>query len=147
MKPDLKAITAETPLRLAIAAAMAFPDGSMTESGLRKEAGRGRLVIERIAGKDYTTLQAIAEMRKLCRAQQKDRDFGSNRPDGPQTEGLSRPPFGASKTEEQRSAQESARMKLADLRQRLKQPSETTSTGRPRRARATVTHLRSGSQT
>lgn len=39
----------------------------MTASGLRKEAARGRLVIERIAGKDYTTLAAIADMRKLCR--------------------------------------------------------------------------------
>ena len=28
----------------------------MTASGLRREAGRGRLVIERAAGKDYTTL-------------------------------------------------------------------------------------------
>ena len=44
------------PLRLKIAAALAYPDGSMTASGLRREAGRGRLVIERTAGKDYTTL-------------------------------------------------------------------------------------------
>ncbi len=44
------------PLRLSVAAAIAFPDGSMSASGLRREAARGRLVIERIAGKDYTTL-------------------------------------------------------------------------------------------
>ena len=49
----------ETPLRLDVAAALAYPDGSMTASGLRREAGRGRLAIERIAGKDYTTLAAI----------------------------------------------------------------------------------------
>jgi len=55
-------------LRLAVAAEMVFgKDGGMTASGLRKEARRGRLVIERIAGKDYTTLRAIADMRKLCR--------------------------------------------------------------------------------
>lgn len=60
------AITGETPLRLAEAAEIAFPGGGMTASGLRKEASRGRLVIERIAGKDYTTLAAIADMRKLC---------------------------------------------------------------------------------
>src|ERR1700675_1009998 len=35
-----------TPLRLAVAAATAFPDGSMTASGLRRECARGRLVIE-----------------------------------------------------------------------------------------------------
>jgi hypothetical protein len=39
----------------------------MTASGLRREADRGRLIVERIAGKDYTTLQAIADMRRLCR--------------------------------------------------------------------------------
>ena len=52
------------PLQLGVAARLAYPDGSMTASGLRKEAGRGRLAIERVAGKDYTTLSAIAEMRR-----------------------------------------------------------------------------------
>jgi hypothetical protein len=56
-----------TPLRLKIAAELAFPSGDMTASGLRREADRGRLIVERIAGKDYTTLQAIADMRRLCR--------------------------------------------------------------------------------
>jgi hypothetical protein len=31
----------------------------MTASGLRREAARGRLVIERTAGKDYTINQSI----------------------------------------------------------------------------------------
>src|SRR6478609_8294988 len=57
------------PLRLAVAAAVAFPDGSMTASGLRREAARGRLVIERIAGKDFTTLANIERRRELCRVQ------------------------------------------------------------------------------
>ena len=39
----------------------------MTASGLRREGARGRLVIERIAGKDYTTLANIERMRELCR--------------------------------------------------------------------------------
>ena len=55
------------PLRLNIAAALAFPDGSMTVSGLRREAKRGNLVIETVAGRHYVTLGAIEEMRKLCR--------------------------------------------------------------------------------
>jgi hypothetical protein len=59
----------DTPLRLAVAAALAYPDGSMTASGLRREAARGRLVIERTAGKDYTTLAGIEKMRALCRVQ------------------------------------------------------------------------------
>jgi hypothetical protein len=52
--PEINRIDPETPLRLAVAAALAYPDGSMTASGLRREAKRGRLVIERTAGKDYT---------------------------------------------------------------------------------------------
>jgi hypothetical protein len=54
-----KDIHEDEPLRLEIAAACAFPDGSMKASGLRREAARGKLIIERIAGKDYTTLKAI----------------------------------------------------------------------------------------
>lgn len=57
----------DMPLRLEVAAALAYPDGSMTASGLRREARRGRLAIERTAGKDYTTLAAIDRMRELCR--------------------------------------------------------------------------------
>src|SRR5215207_5065660 len=44
----------------------------MTASGLRREGARGRLVIERIAGKDYTTLTNIERMRELCRVQRKE---------------------------------------------------------------------------
>jgi hypothetical protein len=46
-------IRPDRPLRLNIAAALAYPDGSMTASGLRREHKRGRLIIERTAGKDY----------------------------------------------------------------------------------------------
>jgi hypothetical protein len=40
---DSSQITDDTPLRLARAAAIAFPDGSMSAGGLRVEADRGRL--------------------------------------------------------------------------------------------------------
>src|SRR5450759_1691651 len=65
--PPINEVPRTAPLRLENAARLAYPDGSMTASGLRREAGRGRLVIEKTAGKDYTTLEAIEEMRKLCR--------------------------------------------------------------------------------
>jgi hypothetical protein len=52
---------------LASKATVAFPHGGMTVSGLRKEAKAGRLVIEKIANKHFTTLRAIEEMRKSCR--------------------------------------------------------------------------------
>jgi hypothetical protein len=57
----------DTPLRLAEAAQLAFPDGGVTAATLRKEGKRGRLVIYRIAGKDFTTLGHIKGMRELCR--------------------------------------------------------------------------------
>jgi hypothetical protein len=62
----------DAPLRLSVAAKLAFPDGSMTASGLRREAARGRLRIERIANKDFVTLAEIKRMRELCRVQAKE---------------------------------------------------------------------------
>ena len=55
----------DAPLRLADAIEIAFPRGGITVSGLRKEAAKGRLIIERIAGKDFVTLAAINAMMKL----------------------------------------------------------------------------------
>ena len=69
-----------TPLRLKTAAQLAFPDGSMTASGLRREGARNRLAIERIAGKQYTTLSAITEMRQLCRETPKALDSARKAP-------------------------------------------------------------------
>jgi hypothetical protein len=74
VQPDplrVDAIRPDTPLRLDVAAALAYPDGSMTASELRREAKRGRLVIERTAGKDYTTLEHIHRMREQCRLEPK----------------------------------------------------------------------------
>src|SRR5215471_749158 len=75
--PRLEEVGPDDPLRLNVAAALAYPDGSMTASGLRREAARGRLAIERVAGKDYTTLRAIEDMRALCRVPPKEPDSGS----------------------------------------------------------------------
>jgi hypothetical protein len=78
-RPKLHNVRPDDPLRLDVAAALAYPDGSMTVSGLRKEAGKGRLIIERTAGKDYTTLAEIQRMREKCRVEAKERDSGSAR--------------------------------------------------------------------
>jgi len=59
-------ITPTTPLRLDLAARLAFPDGSIKASALRTEAKRGNLHIETIANKQFTTLKAIEEMRAKC---------------------------------------------------------------------------------
>ncbi|WP_238193793.1 excisionase [Methylobacterium frigidaeris] len=65
-------ISDDAPLRLADAARLAFPAGGMTAASLRREAAKGRLSIERIAGKDFTTLAAIERMRELCRLPPKE---------------------------------------------------------------------------
>jgi hypothetical protein len=105
----------DTPLRLSVAAALAFPDGTMTASGLRSEARRGRLVIERIANKDFTTMAEINKMRQLCRVEQKAHisGFGQNE----EAKAISAPtrPLGLSSTEGSSSPRDALRLKLRQL--------------------------------
>src|SRR5262245_49801567 len=68
----------DTPLRLRTAVKVAFPDGGMGVAGLRREAAKGHLAIETIAGKQFTTLRAIEEMRRQCRDNPKVQGCGSN---------------------------------------------------------------------
>lgn len=65
----------DDPIRLKTAAEIAFPDGSIKVSSLRSEIRRGNLKSELIAGKQYTTLNAIAEMREKCRESRKARVY------------------------------------------------------------------------
>src|SRR3982074_2571398 len=67
------------PLRLEDAIKFGFPHGGMTVSGLRNEARAGRLVIEKIANKDFTSLRAIEEMRKHCRVKVEGRVSGGGK--------------------------------------------------------------------
>src|SRR3954454_13392634 len=97
MESFLAKVGANTPLRLSIAAKLAFPDGSMTVSGLRREAARGRLRIERIAGKDFTTLNNIDVMRELCRVPAKALACSSGERDT-EVKSSSARPSGSSKT-------------------------------------------------
>jgi hypothetical protein len=123
--PPLGAIGEDTPLRLNVAAALAYPDGSMTTSGLRREAARGRLVIERTAGKDYTTLGAIRQMRELCRREARGRDCGSDARVAIEKPGNHTTQCGSSETDNIRRAQAAARMIVQELKER----SPNTSTG------------------
>ena len=109
------------PLRLDIAAKIAFPDGSMTASGLRRESARGRLALERIANKDYTTLEAIRIMRELCRVQAKESGFTSASRDT-ETEKSWHKPFGSSRTALDISPQDALRARLK--RSRLEEPNK-----------------------
>ncbi|QWY83239.1 hypothetical protein [Rhizobium phage RHph_X2_25] len=85
-------IKQDSPLRLSVAAALAFPDGSMSTAGLRRESKRGRLTIMRIAGKDYTTLAYIEEMKEKCLVNANRQGSGSGQPT------VHEPPCGLSST-------------------------------------------------
>jgi hypothetical protein len=131
-----------TPLRLADAVRIAFPVGGMTVSGLRREAARGRLVIERVAGRDFVTLAAIEEMRKLCRVRVKERACGSAPKGG--TEPASGRPSGSSGTERMKRAQAAALATAERLRKRS--PATSPQNTLPSEPGAVI-HLKSQSQT
>ena len=63
-----KEIDPDLPIRPADIIPIMFPLGGITPAGLRKEAVRGRLVLMRIAGKDFTTVNAVREMPRICAA-------------------------------------------------------------------------------
>jgi hypothetical protein len=143
--PALDQVKPDTPLRLDVAAALAFPDGSMGASGLRKEAGRGRLVIERVAGKDYTTLAAIERMRELCRFHPKARDSGCVENGATNADASLIQPSTSSETVDIKRAQAAAGMIVQGLKESLR-PISTGSTPR-RRRKASVIPIRSQSPT
>ncbi|MET3355934.1 UNVERIFIED_ORG: hypothetical protein ABID33_003861 [Xanthobacter viscosus] len=116
--PRLDEVTDTMPLRLTVAAALAFPDGSMGASGLRREAARGRLAVERIAGKDYTTLRAIEEMREQCRVQPKAPACGSAQPGATRRESSRTQRHGSSSTVDDSIPLASALMIARGLKER-----------------------------
>jgi hypothetical protein len=118
--PPTDQVTQDTPLRLGIAAKMAFPDGSMTAAGLRREAAKGKLVIERVAGKDFTTLANIERMRELCQLHPKELDFGSAGNAEKRKAGLRTPPSTSSETADISRARAAAEMTVAKLKESWK---------------------------
>jgi len=117
---EIHSVARDAPVRLSIAAKLAFPDGTMTSSGLRKEAAKGRLVIERIAGKDFTTLENIDRMRELCRVKQREQDYGCVQTSKTATDKLSGDLPGSSSTEANILSQDALRTKLRQQRNSLR---------------------------
>jgi hypothetical protein len=142
---DQFAFDPDAPLRLSVAAKCAFPDGSMSHSGLRREAARGRLVIERIAGKDYTTLRNIEKMRALCRVEAKDRDYGCGEPSTIVPDASPMLLYGSSRTANTAKARDAALMIVDGLSQHSRATSDASTSPRPKRA--SVHRLTSRSQT
>jgi len=110
-------ITANTPLRLADAVEIAFPMGGMTVAGLRRERNRNRLVVEKIAGKEFTTLAHIERMRELCRDEAKEPGFTLRPPAETSVERLPTKQPGSSETTAGTSAQAALQMKLRPRRE------------------------------
>jgi hypothetical protein len=135
---ELQHVSEDAPLRLAVAARLAFPGGGMSAAGLRKEAVRGRLVIERIAGKDYVTLAAIQKMRELCRIHRKAPDCGSGQPEEEKNR------LGSSETDQSKSALNAA---LATARRLSKNSPIISPPSTDRSASAAVIPLPSRSPT
>jgi hypothetical protein len=119
---DIDRIGPDTPLRLETAVKLAFPDGGLGVAGLRSEAEKGRLVIETIANKQFTTLNNIREMREKCRGNQKVPASGSNQ-SGEKMESSASGRLGSSATERARSA----RAALQETARRLSERSLDTS--------------------
>jgi len=83
---------------------------------VRKQPGDG-FVIERVAGKDYTTLEAITKMRELCRQNPKGPTSGSGKPDATSEAGPPTKPSGSSSTDRIKRAQSVAGMIVRELKE------------------------------
>lgn len=116
--PLPESVPDSAPIRLDVAAALAFPDGTMTAAGLRRESARGRLAINRIAGKDYTTLAAVREMIRKCRVQPKERASGLDRQDEISRESSPTRPHGSSSTPANSIPLAAARLIVEELKGR-----------------------------
>jgi len=130
----------DTPLRLADAVKIGFPFGGMTVSGLRREAARGRLVIEMIAGKQFTTLRNMEQMRARCRGTPKEPVSGLNLKSETGKANSSGAPRGSFETERARSAQAALEQTAKAL---SKRSLNTLQKNTPSREIADVIHLRS----
>jgi hypothetical protein len=128
----------DTPLRLETAVNLAFPDGGMTVSGLRREADKHRLVIETIAGKQFTTLNNIKAMREQCRDNQKGQGFGLSR-SGKKTGSSANGQHGSSVMERAKSARASLENSARMLSERS--PTISPQNTSPQNS-ATVTRLK-----
>jgi len=119
--PSIETITPTTPLRLDHIARLAFPDGSVGVSALRKEIARGNLRAERIAGKLFVTLAAIEDMRKRCAVQKAEPISCSASQDVP-----ANTDDGSSSTTPAAADVKQAQAHLNRIAQRLKKSSPTT---------------------
>jgi hypothetical protein len=128
----------DTMLRLEAAAALGFPDGSMSVAALRREAAAGHLTVYRIAGKHFTTLNDIEGLKAICRVDPKDQDSLSSKP-------KAAPPSGISGTDKGPSARDALKATAQRLKENLASTSSASTT--PKQAGAVVIPIGSKSPT
>jgi len=132
----------DTMLRLAVAARIAFPDGSMSVGALRRAGAAGRLRTYRLAGKDFTTLADIQNMREAassCQDQAKALNSIFATPSDPVERG-----DGSSSTEHHPASESNkALAHLKVIAQRLKKPLPNTSPQNTSQISAVVIPLKS----
>jgi hypothetical protein len=114
---ELRKITPTTPFRLADAVKIAFPMGGMTVAGLRRERDRNRLIVEKIAGKEFTTLAHIERMRELCRDEAREPDSSLRQPAATRADRSPIEQPGSSETTVGMSAQAALQMRLQPRKQ------------------------------
>lgn len=108
----------DVPYRLKDILPIAYPQGNMTITGLRREIARGNLVVELVAGRQYVTLRAIEEMRERCRVKAKAPASGSGR--RASSAGSRALANTSSSMEQSRSAQDALRANLARQKETLR---------------------------
>ncbi|TXM64349.1 hypothetical protein FV226_26640 [Methylobacterium sp. WL12] len=121
--PRREEVNNDTPLRLDVAAELSFPDGSIGQSSLRREASRGRLRVWRVAGKDMTTLAEIRRMMDQCLVSDCQPGFGLGQP----TTTVN--PLGSSSTGVNSTALAAARMRVKTLKEGSLNTSQPSTNG------------------
>ncbi|HEY0850853.1 MAG TPA: hypothetical protein VGD96_13105, partial [Bradyrhizobium sp.] len=119
--PSPAEVTPTTPLRLDVAARLAFPGNSVSASALRRLIVAGKLEASLIAGKYFVTLNSIEGMIKRCRVKPKDRDLNSSNTKTDQ-------PHGLSATETEPLALDAMNMTAKLLKQNLRNTSSPNTT-------------------
>ena len=76
---DRSKITNTTPIRLSLAAELAFPDGSVSAATLRREISTGRLTGWKVGSKLLTSQAEITAWLDRCRVEAEPHQTGARR--------------------------------------------------------------------
>ena len=112
-----------SPIRLEVAAKLAFPDGAVKTPALREQIKIGRLVAWEISGKHFTSLFEIDRMLEKCRVIPSRPASGSESLERPKADARRKKAFTSSSTVDVSTARDAARATARALRERLRNSS------------------------